>query len=106
MWLGEAEAYRAEMRMRHEGAPSRDLSDYSRWREEAEPDNLQLLELYGAFLVGQHAGMTDALSLPAVIAAMDIVDTDPGERAETARRLIVLHSIVREHERRREKQDG
>lgn len=95
---------RAEANMRADGAPGRDLSGLMAWRDTADPENLELIAVYSSYLYGQHAGMTDALSLPAVIAAMDILRVEQEERPELARRLIVLHGLVRERERAKEKE--
>lgn len=97
MWLGEGQVqggWRAEEGIEAEG--------YQDWRETAEPDNLDLIELYAGLLAGQHAGMTDALSLEAVEAAMRIERIAEDDRPGLARRLIVLHSLVREVQRAKE----
>lgn len=60
--------------------------------------------MYGSLLVGQYAGMTDALSLEAVEAAMRILSIPDDERPSLARRLIVLHGLVREIQRPKEKE--
>lgn len=98
------DALRAEMNQRAEGAPARDLSGFTAWRDTTDPENLELIGMYASYLYGQHAGMTDALSLPAVIAAMDILSIERDDRPELARRLIVLHGLVRERERAKEKE--
>lgn len=74
------------------------------WHETVDPENLELLDIYGSLLVGQYAGMTDALSLEAVEAAMRILAIPKDERPTLARRLIVLHGIVREIQRPKEKE--
>jgi len=97
MWLGEGQAqggWRAEEGIEAEG--------YQDWRETAEPDNLDLIDLYAGLLAGQYAGMTDALSLEAVEAAMRIERIAEDDRPGLARRLIVLHSLVREQQRAKE----
>lgn len=98
------DAIRAEMNQRADGAPGRDLSGFTAWRETSDLENLELIGMYASYLYGQHAGMTDALSLPAVIAAMDILRVEQEERPELARRLILLHGLVRERERVKEKE--
>lgn len=69
-----------------------------------EPENLELLEMYASYLAGQWAGMTDALSLEAVEATMRILSIPGDERPALARRLIVLHGIVRDIQRPKEKE--
>jgi hypothetical protein len=101
MWLGEAQVQGG---WRAEAGLTVDDASLTGWREEIDPENADLLGMYGSLLYGQHAGMTDALSLPAVIAAMDILDTPKDERPALARRLIFLHGLVRERERAREKE--
>jgi hypothetical protein len=82
-----------------DGAPPRDLSEYTDWRFDAHPDNLRAIGIYSDLLVGQFAGMTEALSLEAVRAAMDILGVDRRERPALARRLIRLHGLVMEFKR-------
>lgn len=50
------------------------------------------LEIYGSFLIGQTNGMNDALSLPAVAAALELTGTPLPERPEVARRLLLVHA--------------
>ena len=76
------------------GAPARDLSSWSEWRQEADPRDLWLLELYGTLLVGQHAGMTEALSLTAVVAALELHEVPREEWLEQVERLNLLHREV------------
>lgn len=104
MWLGESAVLRQEQEWIAGGAPPRDTSVATAWREDAEPENLELIGIYGSLLRGQHAGMTDALNLPAVVAAMDLLDVETSERGYLARRLIYLHGLVREIERAKEKE--
>ncbi len=97
MWLGEAEVqggWRAEAGIQAEG--------YEDWRESAEPENLDLIEMYAGLLAGQYAGMTDALSLEAVEAAMRIERIQQDDRPGLARRLMMLHRLVREEQRAKE----
>ena len=84
---------RAEMNQRRDGGPARDLSSFSEWRQGAAPDNLDLLDMYESLLVGQFAGMGNALSLEAVIAAFRIDGIPRAEWSERARRLVLLHGL-------------
>lgn len=52
-----------------------------------------MIEIYGAMLIGQHAGMTAALSLTAVAAALELARIDPAWRLYFAARLVRLHGI-------------
>lgn len=74
-----------------DGAPARDLSSYSAWREDADPDNLALLDFYGRYLIGQFVPMSDALSLDAVRAALDIDQIPREQWPEHTRRVLILH---------------
>lgn len=69
----------------------------SLWRESAGPGNLRLLDFYGAYLVGQYAGMGDALSLDAVRAALDIEGVAREDWPDMTERLLCLHSVVVEN---------
>jgi hypothetical protein len=86
-----------EMKRQAEGAPPRDLSSYSGWRATASPDNLDLLSLYSRKLSGQYAGMSNALSLEAVRAALDLEGIPREEWSEMTDRLIRLHRLFEEH---------
>lgn len=91
----------AEANAQAAGAPPRDLSSYSAWREEADRENLELLETYGTLLIGQHAGMTNALSLDAVLAAMWLEGVPRAEWRDRARRLVLVHGLYLEHTKER-----
>lgn len=90
---------KAEMMRIAEGAAPRDLSAYSGWRDQADPKNVELIGIYTSYLGGQFSGMGDALSLTAVQATMEILDVPRDERPELARRLVVLHGMVREEQK-------
>lgn len=90
---------KAEMMHIAEGAPARDLSAYTSWRDHADPKNVELIGLYSSYLGGQFSGMGDALSLTAVQATMEILDVPRDDRPEMARRLVVLHGLVREEQK-------
>ena len=83
--------------MRADGAPGRNLDEYSAWRREACDENLRLLRIYGTWLVGQYAGMSEALSLQAVESALRIERVPPSERREVAERLMYLHLLWMQH---------
>jgi len=87
-----------EARLIAEGAPPRDLSEYSAWRREADPANLYLLSVYSSFLVGQYAGMGDALNIDAIQSVLDLVGVDHDDRIEATRRLVTLHRLVRDQQ--------
>jgi len=102
MWIGESEVQKSESMAILDGAPPRDLSAYSAWRDEVDPANLGLITTYGSFLAGQFAGMGDALSLPAVQSTMEILNVEREERPEMARRLVLLHGLVRDAQKARQ----
>lgn len=77
--------------------------EYRKWEDEASPENVSLISLYTTFLIGQYAGMTDALDLSAARAAVEIARVDEEEQPEMIARLIVLHRLIREEQRPREK---
>lgn len=101
-WLGSIETAADEQAMIAAGAEPRDLP--LPWADDVEEENLEALELYGSMLRGQWAGTTDALSLPSVVAAFDIRSIEPWRRTELTRRLLLIHSLVREIERRKERE--
>ena len=93
-WRAESDVLREQEAWSRDGAPDRDLSEYSAWRETAQAENIELIAFYGNYLVGQFAGMGEALSLDAVRAALDIDAVPREDWPEMAQRLILLHSIV------------
>jgi len=82
--------------MQASGAPARDLSAFSQWREKADAENLELLEMYGSLLIGQFAGMGTALNLDAVVAAFRIEGTPRSAWPVMSRRLVMLHGLYNE----------
>ena len=78
------------------GAPERDMSSYSEWRESADSCIHDALRLYGTYLVGQTAGFSDALNLAAVVAAFDLEEIPADERPELARRMLMIHGAAME----------
>lgn len=83
--------------MQCEGAPPRDLSFYSAWRTKASPENLDLISLYARKLVGQYAGISNALSLEAVRTALDLEGFPRQEWSEATDRLVKLHALFEEY---------
>ena len=51
-----------------QGAPPRDMSDYTEWRDDTDPCVLSDLNFYGTYLAGQTNGMSTSLPLPSVVA--------------------------------------
>jgi hypothetical protein len=82
------------------------MSSACAWRATADPDNLRVMGIYANYLVGQVAGMSDALSLPAVIAALDLLNIDRPARPDLARRLVLLHGLVRDEKKAMEPARG
>lgn len=78
------------------GAPERDLSAYSEWRERTDLTVQEAMEMYGAHLVGQTAGMSDALSLTAVMAAFELEDIERDRRPGMVWMLNRIHTHVRD----------
>ena len=89
--MRESEQTRVAEAKRERGVEC-DVAQFSEYRLDADPDNLELLALYGRYLVGQYAGMGRALNLDAVRAALDIEGIDRQEWSEMTRRLLVLHA--------------
>lgn len=58
------------------------------------PENLTLLDFYVSYLIGQYAGMGEALSLDAVRAALDIEGIPRDEWAGMTRRVLIFHRAV------------
>jgi len=79
-----------------DGAPPRDLSLYSDWRRTARSENLELLRIYGARLIGQVVGMGEALDILKIDKALEYEEIPDTERPDLAQRLSLLHSIAME----------
>jgi hypothetical protein len=58
------------------------------------------MNFYASYLCGQLSGMSDALSLPAVVAACDIEEVPREKRPLLTRMLIRIHAGVMEIQRR------
>ncbi len=67
------------------------MPGYDGWRRRASPESLELLDFYARYLAGQYAGMSEALNLDAVRAALDIERVPPAAWPEMTRRLILFH---------------
>jgi hypothetical protein len=78
------------------GAEPRDISEYSAWRMETDAIVLEGFWMYGTYLNGQTNGMSDALSLPSVVAAFDLEGVPQEERPEKTWVLLRIHSDVLE----------
>ena len=63
------------------GAAPRDLSSYSRWREDAGPGVEAAFSFYGCYMAGQTNGLSDALSLSAYGVACALEDVPQDVRA-------------------------
>jgi hypothetical protein len=104
--MAEDEVLGIELRRRADGAPWRDMSECSEWRQDASRENLDLVSFYGRYLVGQFSGMSSALSLEAVRAAFDLDGVPREDWPEMTRRLVLLHSWVVEEMKARKGGDG
>lgn len=85
------------------GAPLRDLSSYTEWRDEVEIEVERAFDFYGTYLIGQTSGLSDALDLGAVRAALEIEDVPREEWPEETRRLLQVHNEVMKIVRREQK---
>lgn len=99
-WINESKQQRIAHRLRTGGreVDEEALASYSKWRDDADPDNLSLLDFYSSYLVGQYAGMGNALDLGAVRVAFDLEGLDRDDWSDMTARLIYLHSIVVEYQ--------
>lgn len=87
-----------DLKLQAMGAPPRDLSMYSAWRDTADPANLDLISLYCRYgLPGQTNGLSTALSLAAVKDALDIEGVPREDWPEMTERLIRLHGLFDQH---------
>lgn len=87
----EQDVLEEESRRLRAGAEERDLSVYSSWRAGADPRVLEAIGIYARYLMGQHAGMTDALSLTAVVACFELESIPRPDRPELAGRILTVH---------------
>lgn len=78
------------------GRDTGDSRPFTDWRLKARPANVALLDFYGRFLVGQWAGMTNALSLEAVEIAFRMNGLPLERWADTLDRLKLIHGIYLE----------
>jgi hypothetical protein len=87
-----------DMKMQMLGAPPRDLSSYSGWRETADLANLDLISFYLRYgLAGQTNGFSSALSLGAVKDALEIEGAARADWPEITERLVHLHALFDRH---------
>lgn len=93
-WIGEQKIQQEERRLLDMGAPPRDLSSVEAWRDGVDECVLQAMSFYSFYLSGQTSGMSDALSLPAVVAACDIERVPRRKRPTLTRMLLTIHSGV------------
>jgi hypothetical protein len=89
--MREGEQNRVARAKSERGIPA-EVEQFSAWRATARADNQWLLDFYGRYLVGQYAGMGQALSLDAVRAACDIEGIDRRAWPDIAGRLMILHA--------------
>lgn len=95
-----------ETRISH-GAPARPgVETYSAWREELPDRLLSAFDFYASYLAGQTNGMSDALSLPAVVAACEIDGVPMDDRPKLTRLCIVIHGEYMTELARRERMNG
>jgi len=73
------------------GAPIRDISQYSDWRDDAPDQVVSTINLYASYLIGQTNGMSDALSLPAVCKAFEIEGIPKDEWPNLTQDLLLVH---------------
>lgn len=76
------------------------LEEYGKWRETADRCVLEAFEFYGLYLWGQTNGWSEALSLPAVVAAFQITRTPQRHREEMTWMCQKIHSNVMADARR------
>lgn len=82
--------------MQEAGMPPRDIASYSAWRDTAPACVLDALNIYGTYLINQSNGMSDALDLTAVVAAMELEDMPKEDRPDMAILLLLIHARCRE----------
>lgn len=102
-WIGEMQVTDQELKLQELGAPPRDLAAYSGWRETVSTENAETISFYARYLVGQYSGLSEALSLPAVQAALEIDGVPREEWPEMTERLVRLHGLFERHRPRKER---
>ena len=85
------------------GAPYRDISFYSKWRDDAPEEVIDCINLYSTYLVGQTAGMGDALCLNAIKIALEVDEVPRFEWAETIHRVNHIHGETMRVMKRKQK---
>jgi hypothetical protein len=102
--MGEMQVADQEVKRQALGAPPRDLSVYTAWRDTADPDNLDLISFYCRYgLPGQTNGFSTALSLGAVKDALDIDGVPREQWPEMTERLIRLHALFEQNRPRKDR---
>lgn len=76
------------------GAEPRDLSRYSEWREQVDEIAERMLDLYGTYLVGQTSGLSEALSLEAVVAMLRIEAFPERQWPAATQLLLIAHAEI------------
>lgn len=80
------------------GAPPRDGTEvWSEWRATADDVVLEAIDLYATYLIGQTSGMSDALSLPAVVAMCEVEAIPQEERPDLTQRLLLVNNAAMAH---------
>ena len=74
--------------------PRSAIKEYGRWRKRADRRVMDALAFYARYLVGQFAGMGEALNLEAVRFACEAEAIPPSRWAEVLEDSQVIHRIV------------
>ena len=91
-----------DKRIAHGAAPRPGIVQYSAWRERTDEVIQVVFAFYGTYLVGQTNGMSDALSLPALVAAMDLDSVAKELRPRLAQLCLTVHAELMAIHRTRE----
>jgi len=95
-WEREQKFWRDEEGRQAMGAEPRDTSEVTAWRKSTDEVVLEALDLYGSRLIGQTNGFSDALSLPALVAALDLEGVEQKDRPEMADMILRIHTRAME----------
>jgi hypothetical protein len=82
------------------------MSPYSDWRSCADPLTIFALDFYAEWLVGQTVGMSDALNLLAVKAAMEMDGIQNDDMTDLTTRCFVVHAELMKIVKRKKKKNG
>jgi hypothetical protein len=78
-----------------DGLPASDVSEYTDWIEDADPENIELMELFGRYNLGsQMQGMTESLSLNAACLALELDGIPRCEWRDWIPRLNKVHELL------------